>query len=103
MMLRAVEAMRRTGKPLSELKKQILLYPQVREDVRISRREPLENLPEIARMIDSAEQELAGKGRIFVRFSGTEPVARVMAEGEDREQISRLAKGIAQAIQKALA
>jgi phosphoglucosamine mutase len=100
--LRVMEAMRRTGKPLSELKKQIMLYPQVREDVRISRREPLENFPEITTLIADAEQALSGKGRIFVRFSGTEPLARVMAEGEDREQISKLAKGIAGAIQRAL-
>jgi phosphoglucosamine mutase len=101
--LRVMEAMRRTGKPLSELKKSIALYPQVREDVRITKREAIENLPEVSRLIADAEQELKGKGRVFVRLSGTEPLARVMAEGEDRAQIQRLAKGIAAAIQKALA
>jgi phosphoglucosamine mutase len=100
--MRVLEAMRRTGKPLSELKKSIALYPQVREDVKIVRREPIENFPGVVKAIADAEQELQGKGRVFVRLSGTEPLARVMAEGEDRAQLQRLAKGIAQEIQKVL-
>jgi len=100
--MRVLEAMRRTGKPLSELKKSIALFPQVREDVKISRRQPLENFPAVVKSIADAEQELKGKGRVFVRLSGTEPLARVMVEGEERAQIQRLAKGIAQEIQKVL-
>lgn len=101
--LKVIEAMRRTGKPLSELKKQIKLLPQVREDVKVSKKEPFENQPEIARVIAVAKDTLRDKGRVFVRYSGTEPLARVMVEGEDMEQIRSLAKSIAGAIKKVLA
>ncbi|MBC7690148.1 MAG: phosphoglucosamine mutase [Methylotenera sp.] len=101
--LKVLEAMRRTKKPLSELKKAIRLFPQVREDVRVSRRDPFESHPEIMSAIQTAEKELNGKGRVFVRYSGTEPLARVMMEGESLEMIRAHAKNIATAIQKFLA
>lgn len=100
--LKILEVMRRTGKKLSELKREVKLYPQVREDVKIAKREPLENLPTVQKAITDAEEALRGKGRVFVRFSGTEPLARVMVEGEEHMHIQRLAKGIAQAIQSSL-
>jgi phosphoglucosamine mutase len=101
--LKVLEVMRRTGKPLSELKKMIRLYPQVREDVRVARREPFENVPEIARAISKAQAAIQDKGRIFVRYSGTESLARVMVEGEDLEKIQELARMIAASIHKTLA
>lgn len=101
--LKVLEAMRRTSKPLSELKKQIRLFPQVREDVKVSRKEPLENFKEIAQAIAAAQTALRNRGRVFVRYSGTEPLARVMVEGEDATEIRALAGGIAAAIQRALA
>lgn len=100
--LKVLEAMKRTGKPLSELKKQIKLFPQAREDVKIAKREKLENLPEVMKEIKIAEDKLAGKGRVFVRFSGTEPLCRVMLEGEDLYEIQVLAKQIATSITRAL-
>jgi phosphoglucosamine mutase len=101
--LKVLEAMRRTGKPLSELKRAIKLFPQVREDIRVSRKEPFENYPEISQAIALAKSELQEKGRVFVRYSGTEALARVMVEGEDSKQIHGLARVIASAIQKVLA
>ncbi|MGZ3686857.1 MAG: phosphoglucosamine mutase [Bdellovibrionota bacterium] len=100
--LKVLEAMRRTGKPLSELKKAIKLFPQVREDVRVSRKEPFENHMEVARAIATAQAALKDKGRVFVRYSGTEALARVMVEGEDLAQITTHAKSIATCIQRAL-
>jgi phosphoglucosamine mutase len=100
--LKVLEAMRRTGKRLSELKKAIKLFPQVREDVRVSRKEPLENYPGIGKAIANAQAILNDKGRVFVRYSGTEPLLRVMLEGEDLEQITGLASGIADEIRKVL-
>ena len=100
--LKVLEAMRRTGKPLSELKKAIKLYPQVREDVRVSRREPLDSHPDITKAIQAAESALSGKGRVFVRFSGTEPLCRVMVEGEDLSMIQGHARNIASSIQRLL-
>jgi phosphoglucosamine mutase len=100
--LKVLEAMRRTGKPLSELKKAIRLFPQVREDVRVSRKEPFESHLEIAQAIRDAQEALRDKGRVFVRYSGTEPLARVMVEGEDARQIQNLSQKIATSIQRIL-
>jgi phosphoglucosamine mutase len=100
--LKVLEAMRRSGKPLSELKKAIHLLPQVREDVRVSRKEPFENHQPIAHAIAVAQAALKDRGRVFVRYSGTEPVARIMVEGEDSAQINMLSRDIASSIQKIL-
>jgi phosphoglucosamine mutase len=100
--LKVLEAMKRTGKPLSELKRAIKLYPQAREDVRVARREPFEDHEEIARTIAHAQAALKDRGRVFVRYSGTEPLARVMVEGEDSAQIKVLSKSIASSILKIL-
>ncbi len=101
--LKVLETMKRTGKTLSELKKDIKLFPQVREDVRVSKKEPFENFPEIVKAISSAEKALKDQGRVFVRYSGTEPLARVMVEGENSQQIHDLSRMIAASIQKLLA
>lgn len=100
--LKVLEAMRRTGKPLSELKKAIKLFPQAREDVKVSRKEPFENHQDVVKAIVMAQEALRNKGRVFVRYSGTEPVARVLVEGEDPDQIQLLSSKIAQSIQRAL-
>lgn len=101
--LKVLEAMRRTGKTLSELKRAVRLFPQVREDIRVSRKEPFEKFPEITKAIDAAQAALKDKGRVFVRYSGTEALARVMVEGEDHAQIQALARGIAELIKNKLA
>ena len=100
--LKVLEAMRRTGKPLSELKKQIKLFPQVMQNVRVSRKDPFEKHEEISQAIESARTALSNKGRVFVRYSGTEPLCRVMVEGEDAQQIQTLASLIASSIQRRL-
>ena len=100
--LKVLEAMRRTGKPLSALKKQIKLFPQVREDVRVSKKEPFEDHQEICQAIAGAQAALKERGRVFVRYSGTEPLARVMVEGEDAAQIQTLSRTIASCIRKNL-
>tara|TARA_Y100000590_G_C15645228_1_gene986589 strand:- start:75 stop:1487 length:1413 start_codon:yes stop_codon:yes gene_type:complete len=100
--LKVLEIMRRTKKPLSELKKCVPLFPQVLENVRVSKKAPLESLPEVQKMIKKAEKELSQRGRVFVRFSGTEPLARVMLEGEKLEQIQILSREIASSIVKEL-
>ncbi len=100
--LKVLEAMRRTGKTLSELKKEIVLYPQVRQDVRIQKREPLESLANVQEKIKVAEKALGDQGRVFVRLSGTEPLARVMLEGLDRNLIDFHALEIAKAIREKL-
>jgi phosphoglucosamine mutase len=102
--LKVLEAMRRTGRRLSELKRQIRIFPQVMENVRVSRREAFEDLPSVARAIADAQAAVGERGRVFVRYSGTEPLARVMVEGDDGDstRIETLARNIAEEIRKAL-
>ncbi|RZA02566.1 MAG: phosphoglucosamine mutase, partial [Proteobacteria bacterium] len=100
--LKVLEIMQRTGKPLSELKKDVPLLPQVREDVRVKSKTPVEDLPAVKKLIEEAEAELSGKGRVFIRYSGTEPLIRVMLEGEDMSVIRGHAKKIAAAFAKAI-
>ncbi len=88
-----------TGRPLSELRA-MRRVPQVLENVKVSRRVPMGEMPEVARLIADAERRLKGSGRLLVRYSGTEMLARVMVEGEDAEQIGTLAREISAAIQR---
>ena len=87
------------GKPLSELRA-MHRVPQVLENVRVRERVPLSEIPDVAGVIADAEARLAGSGRLLVRYSGTEMLARVMVEGEDHAQISALAREIGAAIQR---
>ena len=88
-----------TGRPLSELRA-MRRVPQVLENVRVRERLPLAEMPEVMRIIADAESRLAGTGRLLVRYSGTEMLARVMVEGEDAAQIKTMATEIGAAIRK---
>jgi phosphoglucosamine mutase len=90
-----------TGKPLSELRT-MRRVPQVLENVQVRRRIPLDQVPEVSREIDAAESRLEGHGRLLVRYSGTEMLARVMVEGEDHSTIREIARQIAAAIDRQL-
>ncbi len=100
--LKVLEVMQRTGLALSELKKQIRLFPQTLENVKVSRKDPLDQYPDILAEIKKAEKILKDRGRVFVRYSGTEPLARVMVEGENLEQVHSITRSIANSIQKEL-
>ena len=95
-------AMLRAGKPLSELAACMPRFPQVLENVRVRRKDDLLSLPNIQAEVRRAEEALAGTGRVLVRYSGTEPLARVMIEGPDEASIRRWALRIATAIREAL-
>ncbi len=99
--LLALAAMVESGRPLSELRK-LRRAPQVLRNVRVRERTPLDSIPEIARAIAAAEERLSGAGRLLVRYSGTEMLARVMVEGEDARAIAELADAIAWAIERRL-
>jgi phosphoglucosamine mutase len=88
-----------SGKPLSELRA-MRRVPQVLENVAVSARIPLSTMPDVQRLIAQAEARLSGNGRLLVRYSGTEMMARVMVEGEDAAQIAAMAREIGAAIQK---
>lgn len=100
--LRVLEIMRKQGKKLSELKREVALLPQVREDIRVREKPEISSIPEAFALIKAAEKSLAGKGRVFVRYSGTEPLLRVMIEGQDpimiRQECKRIAAAFAAAI-----
>jgi phosphoglucosamine mutase len=100
--LRVMEIMVRTGRSLRELVSDLKVFPQTIQNVRVREKTPFQQVPEIARAIASAENELDGKGRVVVRYSGTEALARVMIEAESEEKMMRLADNIAQAIRSAL-
>ncbi|MBI3121682.1 MAG: phosphoglucosamine mutase [candidate division NC10 bacterium] len=100
--LQVLAAMLRAGKPLSELAACMRRFPQVLENVRVRRREDLATLPKVQAQIRAAEGALAGGGRVLVRYSGTEPLARVMVEGPDEVTIRHWAGEIVAAIQEAL-
>jgi phosphoglucosamine mutase len=91
--------MAEAGRPLSELRV-MKRMPQVLQNVRVKHRTPLSEMPDIARLIADVEQRLAGSGRLLVRYSGTEMLARVMVEGADQAQIGALAREIGDAIQR---
>jgi len=87
------------GRPLSELR-MMQRVPQVLENVKVRERVPLAEMPEVTCEIANAERQLAGRGRLLVRYSGTEMLARVMVEGEDYAQICGIARAIGEAIRK---
>ena len=92
----------RKGKPLSELASIFQPVPQTLLNVIVRHKRELGELPEVMRAIKDAEQKLGKDGRVFVRFSGTEPKARVLIEGTDRARNEQLAKNIADALTRAL-
>ena len=100
--LQVLAAMRRAGKPLSELAGCMTQFPQVLENVRVERREDLANLEGVQSRIQQAEAALEGAGRVLVRFSGTEPLVRVMIEGPDEATIHHWALEIAAAVRESL-
>ena len=88
----------RTGKSIGELTADLKVFPQVIVNVKVRERKPLESIPEVAQRIRAAEEELKDSGRVVIRYSGTEALARVMIEAESEESMRRLADGIADAI-----
>jgi phosphoglucosamine mutase len=100
--LRVLEIMVRSGKTLAELVSDLKVFPQTIRNVRVREKVPFAQVPLIGRAITQAQQELDGNGRVVVRYSGTEALARVMIEAESKEQIDRIAAAIVDAIQATL-
>jgi phosphoglucosamine mutase len=97
-----LELVRRSGKPLHELTADLKVFPQVIVNVRVKDKQPLMQIESIAATIQAAEAELDGNGRVVVRYSGTEPLARVMIEAESEETMRHHADAIAEAIRSTL-
>jgi phosphoglucosamine mutase len=100
--LRVMEILASTGKPLAELVGDLKVFPQTIQNVRVREKTPFKDVPAIQHAIDAAQNELNGNGRVVVRYSGTEALARVMVEAESEEKMRALTHKIAGAIQNAL-
>jgi phosphoglucosamine mutase len=99
--LQVLDAMRASGRSLAELTADLVMYPQVLLNVEVPRGFDWQKHAAIAKAQTAAEQTLSGKGRVLLRPSGTEPVLRVMVEGEPREIIESAAESIASAVRRA--
>ena len=100
--LRVFEITRQAQSGLDELTADLRVYPQKLVNVRVKEKKALTEVPAVALEIQRVEQELAGAGRVLVRFSGTEPLARVMVEGPDLAGVERYTAQIADAIRAAM-
>ena len=98
--LRVIELAVRTGKGLDELTADLAVYPQKLINIRVREKRPFDGMPQVADEIRSVERELDAEGRVLVRYSGTELLARVMVEAADHERVESGAGRIAEAIRR---
>jgi phosphoglucosamine mutase len=96
--LQILRVMIETGKPLSELKKCLSKYPQAQRNLKVREKVPVEDLPGVSALVAESEKQLAGKGRVLLRYSGTEPKIRLLIEGRDGDRINSQADKIADLI-----
>jgi phosphoglucosamine mutase len=101
-LLQVLRILGETGASFIETVSGLKLYPQVIRNVRIREKRPLESIPEIARTIETCSNELGDSGRIVVRYSGTEPLARVMVEAQDAAAVKHYAARITTTIEAAI-
>ncbi len=97
--LQMLAIMQRTGKPLSELAQVMTALPQILTNVRVKQRVDLATIPEVKQVIEHCEEQLGKSGRVLIRYSGTEPLLRIMLEGESDAQIKQLAGEIVAAVE----
>jgi phosphoglucosamine mutase len=100
--LRVLEVAARSGQSLADLVADLKVFPQTIKNVRVREKRPFDQIPEVQAAIRGAEKELNGNGRVNVRYSGTEALARVMVEAATEDAVQRLAASIAGAIEKSL-
>jgi phosphoglucosamine mutase len=92
-----------TGRALADLASDLTTYPQVLMNLRVKQKVDLRTLPSVAAVMSTVENRLAGNGRLLVRYSGTEPLLRVMLEGQNEAEIRRWGQEIVDAVKEALA
>ena len=98
----ALDLVARSGKSVDDLVADLKVFPQVIVNVKVREKKPLESIPAVAEKIRAAEEELRDSGRVVIRYSGTEALARVMIEAESEEAMRRHAEAIAEAIRAEL-
>lgn len=100
--LSVLRTMAETGRELADLAGELTTYPQVLVNVRVRERRELQGIPEAAAAMARVEERLSGRGRLLIRYSGTEPLLRIMIEGQDQAEIQQWADEIAQAVRGAI-
>jgi phosphoglucosamine mutase len=101
-LLEVLRLLAETAQPFGDLLRGYRAYPQLIRNVRVREKPPLESIPGVAQAIAECSRELGERGRVVVRYSGTERLARVMVEGENAETVERHTTRIATAIESAL-
>jgi phosphoglucosamine mutase len=100
--LRVMDVMARSGRSLADLISDLKVFPQRIQNIRVREKIAFDQVPEVKRAIEAAQRELDGNGRVVVRYSGTEALARVMVEAESEAKMNALTEGIAGAIKSTL-
>src|SRR5213075_2330910 len=100
--LQVLRIMHKSGQPLSKLKTCLKKYPQALRNLAVKEKRPLAELDSVMKLVTQAEKELSGKGRVLLRYSGTEPKIRLLIEGREFDIIDKQADRIADAIQTAI-
>jgi phosphoglucosamine mutase len=100
--LQLLSVIRSKGQTLSELAEVMIPLPQVLLNVRVAKKQDIMTVPEIAALVSDIEQKLGDDGRLLIRYSGTEPLLRVMLEGQDKYEITAWAKEIVDAVERKL-
>ena len=100
--LNVLRTMGATGRTLSDLASELTTYPQVLVNVRVEKKVDLKTVPGVAAVMSAVESRLAGNGRLLIRYSGTEPLLRIMIEGRDQQEIAHWAQEIADAVKQHL-
>jgi phosphoglucosamine mutase len=91
-----LEVLAVSQKPLSELRRRLTVFPQRLENIRVKQKTPFEQVPVLAEAVRGAERELGDRGRVLVRYSGTEPLVRIMVEAQDPADVERHTGRLAQ-------
>ena len=100
--LSVLRTMAESGRELADLAGDLVTYPQVLVNVRVRERRELQSIPAVADAMKQVEGRLEGRGRLLVRYSGTEPLLRIMIEGQDQQEIQRWADEIADSVRVAI-
>lgn len=100
--LQVLTIVKKTGRPLSELSSCMKTFPQKLVNIRVKEKRTLDSIPEINEVIDDSKKRLDGKGRVIVRYSGTEPVLRIMVEGDKEEEIEKIVGNISETVNRHL-
>jgi phosphoglucosamine mutase len=100
--LQFMDIMQRTGKPLSKLRTVMKKFPQILRNIVVREKLPFEQFSGLTNQIAEARSRLTGNGRVLLRYSGTEPLARLLLEGPDAGELDKLADGIIQELTKNL-